>query len=115
MDKLKPITAAVSRVAAALRGLARDARGTAVVEMALVSAPLLMFLFGIMATGHAVWLQNALNASVAEAARCASVNPTLCGTTSQIQSYAAGQTGAGFRSSVFAVTKVSCGNKVSGS
>jgi hypothetical protein len=60
-----------------------------------------------------VWLQNALDASVAEAARCASVNPTLCGTTAQIQTYAAEQAGAEFDGSIFLVTTTACGNLVS--
>lgn len=108
-------TAPVLRATAALRRLAAETRGNAAVEFALVSIPLLLFLFGIIATAQAVFLQNALNLSVAEAARCASVNPTLCGTASQIQSYAADQAGAGFDSSVFSVAAVSCGNQVSAS
>jgi len=105
------------RASAALRRLSGNARGGAAVEMALIAVPLFMFLFGIIATGQAVWLQNALNASVAEAARCASVNPTLCGTTSLVQTYAANQTGAGFDSSIFAVTTPlpTCGNQVTAS
>jgi hypothetical protein len=52
---------------------------------------------------------------VAEAARCASVNPTLCGTTGQIQTYAANQAGAGLEASIFSVAKAGCGNQVSAS
>jgi hypothetical protein len=70
-----------------------------------------MFLFGIIEVGFAMWLQSALDYSVAEAARCASVNSTLCGTTSQIQSYAADRSGAGFDSSIFSVSTPSCGNQ----
>ncbi len=111
---MKPGTA-MSRAAAALRGLASNARGNVSLELALIATPLFLFLFGIIATGQAVWLQSALNTSVAEAARCASVNPTLCGTTSQIQSYAANQAGAGFAGSIFSVTTPACGNQVSAS
>ena len=110
---MNPISA--GSFAAAARALRRDASGIAAVEFALVSIPLCLFVFGIIATGQAVWLQNALTASVAEAARCASVNPTLCGTASQIQTYAAQQTSAGFASSIFSVTSPSCGNQVSAS
>jgi hypothetical protein len=56
-----------------------------------------------------------LTYSVAEAARCASINPTLCGTTSQIQSYASGLSGAGFDSSIFSRTTPGCGNQVTAS
>ncbi len=100
---------------AARRCFAGDTRGNTAIEMALISAPLFLFLFGIIATGQAVWLQNALNLSVAEAARCASVNPTLCGTPDQIRSYAASQAGTGFDSSIFVPTTASCGNRVSAS
>ena len=108
---MKSVSAMLRAAAFWLRG--RDARGDAAVEFALVSVPLCLFLFGIIATGQAVWLQSALNSSVAGAARCASVNPTLCGTASQIQSYAAAQAGAGFTTSIFSVTTPACGNLVS--
>ena len=105
----------VARAIAACRRLVADTRGNPAVEFALVASPLLVFVFGIMATAQAMWLQNALNVSVAEAARCASVNPTLCGSPSQIQDYAADQAGAGFDSTIFTVATVSCGNRVSAS
>lgn len=96
-----------------VRNLARATRGTAAVEFGLVATPLLLFLFGIISVGQAVWLQNALDFSVAEAARCASVNPTLCGSVSQIRSYAQAQAGAGFSGSIFTVATPSCGNQIS--
>jgi Flp pilus assembly protein TadG len=102
-----------SPMIAFFRALARDRRGHSAVEFALVCLPFLLFLFGIIAVGQAVWLQNALDASVAEAARCASVNPTLCGTSPQIQTYAASQAGAGFNGTDFSVTTPSCGKQVS--
>lgn len=111
-----PTTIATAlRAGAGNRGLIGDARGNAAVEMAFVAAPLVLFLFAIISTGQAIWLQNALDASVAEAARCASVNPTLCGTATQIKTYAASQAGAGFDSSVFSVATASCGNQVTAS
>lgn len=96
-------------------GLIGDAHGNAAVELALISMPLVLFLFGIISTGQVMWLQNALNASVAAAARCASINATVCGTTSQIQDYAANQSGAGFDSVIFSVASASCGSQVSAS
>ena len=100
---------------AALRAQTNDIRGSAAIEVALTCPVLLVFLFGIIQFGFAMWLQSALDYSVAEAARCASVNSTLCGTTSQIQSYAANRSGAGFNSSIFSVSTPSCGNQVSAS
>ena len=69
---------------AGLCGLRRDSRGTAAVELALVAPALFLFVFGIAETGRALWLQNALDYSVAEAARCASINPTICDSVSDV-------------------------------
>jgi len=91
----------------ALRVQTRDVRGGAVVEVALTIMVLVIFMFGIIEFGFAMWLQNALDYSVAEAARCATVNATVCGTVSQVQNYAAGQSGYNFDPSVFTVTSSS--------
>jgi Flp pilus assembly protein TadG len=107
--------AAIFGASGALRAQTRDVRGSVAIEFALTAIVFLLFVFGIMESGRAMWLQSALNYSVAEAARCASINPTLCGTTSQIQSYASGQSGAGFDSSIFLANTSSCGNQVSAS
>jgi Flp pilus assembly protein TadG len=111
---MSPIKA-ICEASAVLRAQTRDVRGSVAIEFALTAIVFLLFLFGIMESGRAMWLQSALNYSVAEAARCASINPTLCGTTSQIQSYASGQSGAGFESSIFFANTASCGNQVSAS
>lgn len=109
---MKPISAALGGCGV-LR--VRDCRGNVAVEFALTVVPLLLFLFGIIETGRAMWLQSALDYSVAEAARCASINPTICGTTSDIQLYAGAQSGAGFAASIFSVSTPGCGNQVSAS
>jgi Flp pilus assembly protein TadG len=98
---------------AGLCGLRHDARGSAAVELALVSPVLFMFVFGVAECGRAVWLKTALDYSVAEAARCASINPTVCGSVSDIESYAAARSGSGVAASAFSVTTPSCGNQVS--
>jgi hypothetical protein len=100
--------------AAGLR-LARDRNGNVAVEMALISVPLFLFVFAIINTGQTLWLQNALDTSVAEAARCATVNPALCGDAGQIKAFAATQSGAGFDTSIFSFARLSCGNRVSAS
>ena len=111
----------MKRIAAVLRGratrrrLASDVRGNVAVEVAFTLPAVLLFVFGIIEFGQAVWLQSALNYSVAEAARCASIDPTNCGTTTQIQSYAGSQSGYSFDNSVFSVSTPSCGNQVSAS
>jgi Flp pilus assembly protein TadG len=101
------------RLAARCGGLFLDQDGTAAVEMAFVAMPLFLLIFAIINTGRALWLQNALEASVMQAARCATVNPTLCGTANQIAAYAAAQSGAGFNSATFSFAQASCGNRVS--
>ena len=98
-----------------LRQTSRDRSGNAAVEMAFAAVPLCLFLFGIIGTGQTMWLQNALNTSVAEAARCASVNPTLCGTEPDIQTYAANQAGAEFDDAIFSWSRTTCGNQVTAS
>ena len=95
--------------------LARSRSGNAVVEMAFVLPAVLMFILGIIEVGRVMWLQNALNYSVVETARCISNAPNTCGTAAQAQSFAADQAGAGFDSSVFTVTTASCGNQVTAS
>ena len=113
--RMIPGLAAPSRITGVLHRLADNARGVVAVEMALVSIPLFTLLFGIIATGQVMWRQNALSASVAQAARCASVNPAVCGTPSQIQSYAASLTGAGIAPSAYTVTAQPCGNQIKAS
>lgn len=109
---MKPI-AALFGFCAALRAPTNDIGGGAAIEVALTCPLLLIFLFGIIEFGSAMWLQNALDYSVAEAARCASVNTSVCGTTTEIQNYAANQSGANFDNSIFSVSTPSCGNLVS--
>lgn len=101
------------RPATRRRGLVRDPGGTASLEMAFVAMPLFLFIFGVINAGRALWLQSALESSVMQAARCATVNPSLCGTANQIAAYAAAQSGAGFTSAVFSFAQASCGNRVS--
>jgi Flp pilus assembly protein TadG len=95
--------------------LRHAAGGSAVVELALLAPVLFMFVVGIAETGRVLWLQNALDYSVAEAARCASINPTACGSAADIATYAAARSGSGLDAAVFSLTtpSPSCGNQVS--
>ena len=101
------------RFAARRVDLVRDQNGNAAIEMALLATPVFLFVFAIINAGRVMWLQNALDTSVTQAARCASVNPSLCGTASQIKAYAAGQSGAGFNDAIFSFAQTGCGNQVS--
>jgi Flp pilus assembly protein TadG len=82
-----------------------------VIEFAMAAPALFLFIFGIIEFGYALWIQNALDFSVATAARCASLNGGSC--SGQVVSYAAGQSGASIASSVFAYTRTAvCGCQV---
>jgi Flp pilus assembly protein TadG len=95
-----------------VRALAKSRSGHAAIELAFIAPAMLTFILGIMEVGRVMWLQNALNYSVVEAARCVSNSPSTCASASQTQIFAASQSGAGFANSVFTVTTASCGNKV---
>jgi Flp pilus assembly protein TadG len=86
-----------------------DRDGNAAVEFALIAPALFGFLIGIMFFGVALWRQNALDYSVAEAARCASDATSTCGTSTQITAYAAGVSGGNFDSTVFTYTAPAAG------
>ena len=99
-----------------LVGLARARQGTTAVEFAMVAPVLFLIIFGGVEFGMLLWTQSALHFAVQEAARCASVTPSTCGTASQIATYAASETtGLNISSSAFTVTTPSCGHQVSAS
>src|SRR5213079_3482652 len=113
------------RVSKRLRALVRDRRANTAVEFALAAPALFLFMFGIIELGYTLWMQNALDYSVAAAARCASLQGSACsGSPSLVTSYAAGESGASLASTAFSyacrssdtcVSKtVTCGCQVSG-
>lgn len=102
-----------------IRPLARlgaDERGAYAVEFALVAPLLIGLLFGIFEFGRALWTQGILDYAVEQASRCASINTATCGTTVQIQNYAASQTAPlNLQPSVFTPIVAGGCNKVSAS
>lgn len=48
----------------------RDQNGASAVEFAIVSTPLLLFMFGILEFGRAIWIEQALQSTAARTARC---------------------------------------------
>ena len=97
-----------------LAALAKACDGTTAVETGLVLPAYLLFLFAVIEGGLLFWTQSTLQFAVEAAARCAVVNTTLCGSTSAIQGYAAGQaTGMTITSTSFNVSQPSCGYQVS--
>ena len=104
------------RVSKRLRALVRDRRASTAVEFALAAPALFLFMFGIIECGYALWMQNALDYSVAAAARCASLSGSACsGSPSLVTSYAASESGASLDSTAFTYTRTAaCGCQVSG-
>src|ERR1700722_5865930 len=97
----------MDRLIGRLRAVGKDRRAAAAVELALAMPPLPLFIFGIIEVGYALWVQNALDYSVATAARCASLNGNACqpsGGNSQVTTYAANQSGANVTSTAFTYT-----------
>src|SRR5712675_3244761 len=107
------------RLIARIRAVGKDRRAAAAVELALAMPALCLFIFGIIEVGFALWVQNALDYSVASAARCASLNLTgsaCVGSPSQVTTYAANQSGAYVDSTAFTYTRTaSCGCQVTAS
>jgi Flp pilus assembly protein TadG len=71
------------------RALARERAAAVMVETAMTFPALLLFVFGIVESGHLLWTQTVLHLAVQDAARCASVNSTLCPDSTSVQNYAA--------------------------
>jgi Flp pilus assembly protein TadG len=99
----------------AIGGLIRAKAGATSVDFAMIATPLFLLIFGTAEVGRMLWYQNALNYSVQEAARCATVDVNNCNTSDQIKSYAAARSGAGFASGTFSTSTTACGNLISAS
>ena len=96
-----------------MRGFRRDERGAAALEYAFVLPALFGFALGVMDLGRLVWMQVTLDRAVQAAARCASVNATLCGDEAAIKAYAVTAAwGMTVPTSIFAVSQPACGVKV---
>jgi Flp pilus assembly protein TadG len=94
--------------------LRSDVRGASAVEFALTVPILLMLVVGVVQFGVMLWAQFGLQHAVEMAARCASINKTVCATTSGIKSYAAGQAYALYPApDIFTVAAPACGSQVS--
>jgi Flp pilus assembly protein TadG len=103
----------MSRATPILRRLRACEQASAAVETALVLPILLLLLLGGMEFARLAWERSALQFAVQEAARCAVVQPTICGTTAQTQTFAASKV-AGFSipSADFTVTTPACGTQI---
>lgn len=102
----------LARQLSALRGCRE---GVGAVEFALVAPLMLMFIIGGIYLSMLGFTAASLAYSVEAGARCASVNTTVCTSTTTTANYASGQfmnlTGA---TSNFAASSSACGNRVVG-
>lgn len=100
-------------VAASIGEFVRDARGAAAVEFAIVLPVLALSVIGAMEVARLIWAQNVLRVAVREAARCSVVQPSICGSASQIGAYAV-QRAAPYTvpAAAFTFSQPACGNQV---
>ena len=97
-------------------GFLRNRSGGTAIEFALTAPAFFALVIGGIQVGLLCWAQLALQQGSEAAARCASVNKTVCGTTSQIKSYASAQSyGLAPAASSFTVSTQACGNRVQAS
>lgn len=98
------------------RNFAVEDNGTTAVEFAMTAPLFFLIVLGAVQVGFWLFQGFGLQHAVEMAARCASINTTLCGTPHAVQTYAAGQASElGVSASVFSVSQPSCGNQVSAS
>ncbi|WP_349643337.1 TadE/TadG family type IV pilus assembly protein [Bradyrhizobium japonicum] len=94
----------------------RDTRGASALEFALTAPAFFLFIFGIIECGLLFWTQLGLQHGSEMAARCATVNSTLCPSSSAITNYAAQQAfGLTLPADTFTYSTPTCGNQVTAS
>lgn len=99
-----------------VRQIRRDERGTTAIEFAITAPVFFLILIGVIECGLVLWAQIGLQHGAEMAARCMTVDPSLCGTTAQTQTYAAQQAyGLNPPVTSFSVSAATCGNQVSAS
>ncbi|MGX1319515.1 Flp pilus assembly protein TadG [Bradyrhizobium sp. USDA 377] len=97
-----------------LAALWQDNRGASALEFALTAPAFFLFIFGIIEFGLLFWTQLGIQHGSEMAARCATVNSTLCPSSSAITSYAAQQAyGLTLPAETFTFSTSACGNEVS--
>ena len=99
-----------------VRSISRAREGATAVEFALVAPALFLVIFGALEFGRLIWTLSSLHYAVEEAARCASVNPSVCGTATQIANYAASTVSfSNITAAAFTATSPACGHQIAAS
>jgi Flp pilus assembly protein TadG len=94
--------------------ICRNDSGATAIEFAITAPVFFMMLLGIIGIGMLLWTQIGLQHGAEMAARCATIDKTICNSESAIQNYAARQAfGLNPAPSTFVVSTSGCGNKVS--
>ena len=93
-----------------------DRRGVVSLEVGLIALPLSMLLFGTIEFGLAMRNRASLQYLTEQAARCAAVTPGICGTSAQVQAYAATRmNGITLPANTFSLATAACGKQVTAS
>ena len=95
-----------------------DESGAAALEFALLAPVFILLVFGLIAFGLVLWTQVGLQHGAEMAARCASVNTTVCpaANATAITNYAMQQAlGLSLPSSTFTYSTPACGNQINAS
>ena len=85
-----------------------DRRGAGTVEFALTALVFFGLMLGIIEFGRVLWIANSLHMAVQQAARCGAIASSSCGSTSAVQTFAAGVAGSGVPTSAFTATPQTC-------
>jgi Flp pilus assembly protein TadG len=94
----------------------RNEDGTAAIEFGLTAPAFFLLLFGILQGGLLFWTQIGMQHGTEMAARCASINTTICPDETAAQTYAAQQSfGLKLPSTAFTVQTAGCGKQVTAS
>lgn len=91
----------------------RSERGSMALEYGLLLPALTLMLFVAMDTGRLMWTYTTLHRAVEASARCAAINPSVCGTVEQIAERAVAEAwGLGLTVENFTAQTQSCGAEV---
>jgi Flp pilus assembly protein TadG len=95
------------------RPMIRDKKGISAVEFALILPVFIAFVFGMINCGLVMWTQLGMEHAVVAAARCATINPSVC---PDVPAYAAQQAyHLNLPRTAFTLTAPACGNQVAAS
>ena len=94
----------------------QDTRGASTLEFGITAPLYFMLLAGIVEFGLLFWSQVGLQHGAEMAARCASINSSICPSSSATQAYAAQQSyGLNPPVSTFTADSAACGSQVTAS